>query len=61
MHSQWEAYMDLVKNGGGGGGGDGGGRQEIEESEECYKLTYSHIFHILFWVINFKISLSIWF
>ena len=31
-HSQWEAYMDLVKNGDGGSGG-GSGRQEIEEPQ----------------------------
>ena len=52
-HSQWEAYMDLVENSSGGSGG--GGRQEIEEPQEAV------LFYILFWVINLKISLSIWF
>ena len=32
MHSQQEAYMDLVENSGGGSGG-GSGRQEIEERQ----------------------------
>ena len=37
MHSQREAYMDLVEN------GSGGRPSEIEEPKESNKFTYSHV------------------
>ena len=40
MHSQREAYIDLVENSGGVGSGV---HEEIEECKECNKYTYSHV------------------